>query len=337
MQQQYDVNLPQQPEQLPLFNFNEIYSILSGNLGLRLTHRLDEIKQGGSGDTMPLSHLAGAKDCIQFVTISSLLLRDAHLEPQVQEEHRQTLKQIFTNYAGENPSLFDCTAPLLMLVYASLLNLNAFTIDPKLLERRLPEKEELYLIDIYQKAGPLLPIFVFDRATPYYGDLPSLRLHLTSDFNQLLIKRLQKNIEFYQSNSMSYLLIQNKYGHFTTGYDWTHYPLGKSGHVTFTPEELLGHITFEQSNDMTHIWDWLKRQCARAPNLQSTETIENRTYPMVAEKPLTYFQQGVKFCQENKTTLATGAVAFGIFATYRFLQYRQATNTDDFNPPQAGM
>jgi hypothetical protein len=38
------------------------------NLGLGLTGNTNEAKSGGFGDAVPLSHLGGARDIIEFVT-----------------------------------------------------------------------------------------------------------------------------------------------------------------------------------------------------------------------------------------------------------------------------
>ncbi len=128
-------------KQAPLFNYVDIHHILTSNLGLRLSHRPDEITDGGFGDTIPLSHLGGAKESIQFVTLSALILRNPNLDPLIRQQHLQTLNQIFETFAGHDHENFKY-APALMLVYASLLNISSVQLDPKLFERRLPENEE---------------------------------------------------------------------------------------------------------------------------------------------------------------------------------------------------
>lgn len=324
-----DASSTQQAKSLPFFNFNDIHSILVGNLGLRLTHRSEEITDGGCGDAIPLSHLAGAKDSILFVTLGSILLRSPELDPVIRQKHLQTINQIFSDYAGSDPNSFAQTVPSLMLVYASLLQIIIYPLEPKLLEQRLPEKEETFLIKIYNLSGAaLFPSLIFDRSSHYYEDVPSLRLHLSFNFNQLLEKRLQENLVYYHSSPMYYLLVTGKQNDFAWGYDFKRYPMGKAGEANFSAEDVVSHLTINDNN-LEPIGSWLKQQCARSKPMLTSPT-EPPT-----KKPLSYYQQGVKFCKENKILMA-GMAGFGIFAGYKLLQYQQNI-TDEQPPPQAGL
>ena len=57
---------------MPLFTPQDLVSLAKNNLGLRLTGNTNEAKSGGFGDAIPLSHLGGAKDIIEFITLSFL-------------------------------------------------------------------------------------------------------------------------------------------------------------------------------------------------------------------------------------------------------------------------
>lgn len=328
MQRQYDVRSEQQANLLPLFNFNDIHHILAGNLGLRLTHRSEEITEGGCGDAIPLSHLAGAKDSILFVTLSSILLRTPDLEPAIRQQHLQTINQLFAAYAGSDPEFFAQTTPSLMLVYASLLQIITCPLEPKLLEQRLPEKEETLLIKVYNISGAaLFPSLIFDRSSQYYGDVPSLRLHLSSNFNQLLEKRLRVNLFYYQASPM-YLLITGKQQDFAWGYDFNHYPMGKAGEANFSAQDVVSHLTVSDNN-IEPIWSWLKQQCAAHKPMLATPA------ELSTKESLSYYQQGVKFCQENKAVVAS-VVGLSMFVGYKLLQ-RQQSIVDDSTSPQIGL
>lgn len=291
-----------------LFSYNDIYHIVSRNIGLRLTHNASEIKTGAYGDAIPLSHLGGAKDSILFATLGAILLEDSVPNPTVIQQHMQTLTGIFESYARHDHSQLN-TTPKLMRVYAHLLQISAENLDPKLLERRLPKDEETTLMDIYTKTDePLFPSLVYDRNSAYFGDLPSLRLHLTSDFNQLLEQRLLHNIAFYSKQPMHYLLLTDTHERNHSGYDFSHYPLGKAGKRTFSPQDIVSHLTITDY-DVVPIQTWLKQQI------------------MILANPPTYLQQSIQFCQNNRVYMA-GLLGAGLFAGYKIMQSQQTLQED---------
>ncbi len=318
-------------KQAPLFNYEDIRHILTNNLGLRLSNRPGEITEGGFGDSIPLSHLGGAEESIQFVTLSALILRNPNLDHLIKQQHLQTLTRIFESFAGHDHANFKY-APALMLVYASLLEISQIQLDPKLFERRLPENEEKLLIKIYTMTqSTLFPIFVFDRESNYYADLPSLRLHLTSDFNQLLEKRLVLNSVYYSAETMIYLLITNEHPRFETAYDLSHYPLGKAGSTGFAKKDILSHaMVSDEALSLQPIWFWLKQQCA----LTAPQPLPASLPEFVAEKSPTYVQQWIRYCQENKVYMA-GLLGAGLFAGYKLSQY--TTDLQNDHTPQPGL
>lgn len=307
-------------QQTPLFNSGDLHHILKGNLGLRLTDRPSEITQGGRGDTIPLSHLGGAKESIEFATLSALVFRNTDLDPHTRQQHLQTLTEIFESFAGHDHSKFEFV-PILILVYASLLNITSTQIDSKFFERRLPKDEEALLIDQYTKSGgALFPRFIFDKESHYYAEFPSLRLHLTSDFNQLLEKRLVFNLAYYSATPMYYLLITNPNPRFESAYDLSHYPLGKTGGAGFRKEEIVSHINITDSN-ISAIWAWMKQQCTLDPK------------PLLpSESTPSYAQQCIKYCQDNKVYMA-GLLGAGLFAGHKVLQYTQDHKDDHTSQP----
>ena len=313
---------PLQGKLSSLFNYNDIYHIISRNIGLRLTHRTSEITQGGDGDAIPLSHLGGAKDSILFATLGAILLEDSEPNPTIIQQHMQTLTGIFQDYAGHDHSQLRNT-PKLMRVYAHLLQISAENLDPKLLERRLPKDEEATLMDIYTKTGgTVFPIFVYERNSTCFGDLPSLRLHLTSDFNQLLEQRLLYNIAFYSEQPMHYLLLTDTHERYHSGYDFSHYPLGKTGgKATFSSHDIVSHLTLTDY-DVAPIQTWLKQQIKL---LENPPTYLRKS--TVLEIPPSYLQQSIQFCQNNRVYMA-GLLGAGLFAGYKIIQYQQTLQED---------
>lgn len=311
MEMQYETP-PEQTERLDPFSFQDLHYLLTHDLGLRLTHRPEEITQGGTGDAVPLSHLGGAQDSIRFVTLSALLLH-SNLDDTTRAHHQETLTEIFEQYAGSNHDRLEYT-PTLVLAYARLLT-NASSIDPTVDERRLPHNEEQFLIEMYQKSGAaLFPSLVFDRDSAYYAALPSLRLHLTSDFNQLLEKRLKLNHVFYQTSVMYYVLLTTLHNHFASGRDLDAYPLGKAGEFTFNHHDVKSHHKISDKT-LPLIWAWLKQQCKPSP-LSSA-------HPQPAS-PQRYWQKCVQFCQDNKQALIlAGGVGLFVGGIKMMQSYQQ--------------
>ena len=70
-----------------LFSPQDLVPLAENNLGLRLTGNREEARIGGFGDAIPLSHLAGANDIIEFITLSFL--------PELPQER---MKAIYKKY-----------------------------------------------------------------------------------------------------------------------------------------------------------------------------------------------------------------------------------------------
>ena len=177
-------------------------------------------------------------------------------------------------------------------------------IDATTAERLLPLNEEKLLIKLYHMSGgALFPSVIFDQKSQYYPNLPSLRLQLTSDFNQLLKKRLKINCSFYASSgSMYYLLLTSTAMRYTYSYDLDAYPLGKTGRAAFTPQEVISHHTVGGENpedSLRLIWAWLKQQCTHSA-AQQLDTSPS------------YWKKCVRFCQDHKETLVL-AGGLGLF------------------------
>jgi hypothetical protein len=314
----------------PLFNPGEIHTILTNNLGLRLSSKANELTEGGFGDAVPLSHLGGAHDCIAFITLSAILLNDPELDSDLRTFHLKTLTRIFQNYGGqdlENPNL-NCI-PTLILVYAVLVGICSAMLSQQQLEYRLPKTEEDVLIGLsVLKNQTLFPDRVFDRSSDYYNDLPSLRLHLTSSFNYLLNHRLQYNCVHYTKETMYYqLLMDNTQPYlkkYATGYDFSHYPLGKAGKTNFERQTIVNHLTIQTDTPLATIKTWLKQACTHLP----TKSVANNTVP----QPQTYLQQGADWVQKNKVHTA-GLVGFCLFGGYKLWKYTQEQSAEEYSPP----
>jgi hypothetical protein len=96
---------------MPLFSAQDLVLLAKKNLGLRLTGNTNEAKSGGFGDAIPLSHLAGANDIIEFITLSFL-----------PELPREQMEAIYNRYKQSDVHLTDCM-PRLLLHYASQHNI----------------------------------------------------------------------------------------------------------------------------------------------------------------------------------------------------------------------
>ncbi|CEK10665.1 hypothetical protein [Legionella hackeliae] len=57
---------------MPFFTSQDLLPLARKNWGLRLTANTEETKSGGFGEAIPLSHLGGANDIIEFVTLAFL-------------------------------------------------------------------------------------------------------------------------------------------------------------------------------------------------------------------------------------------------------------------------
>lgn len=315
--------------QLPLFHYKDIYYLLTHNIALRLSDRPTEIDHGGTGDAVSLSNIGGAKDTVEFVTLAAKLLHNANSdENSLQQQYRQRLTKIFEQYVSPHHNTFDC-APALMLCYAYLLNMGDSNIPATVMEYRLPRDEEVCLIDIFQKCrDALLPICIFDQQLPYFGGLPSLRLHLTNDFNQLLEKRLNHNRCFYSKDAMYYLLLVTPDQR--SSYDSSVYPLGKIGEFRFGAENIQSHFKFniDQDYHVSGIWTWLKQQC-ETPSAALVKILPPAT---VYEQSSTW-QKCVKFCQENPLYVGATLAGIGLFAGFEIMELQQDyQNNNIFEP-----
>ncbi len=96
---------------MPLFSPQDLVPLAKKNLGLRLTPNTNEANVGGAGDVIPLSHLAGANDIIEFITLSLL-----------PELPRERMECIYNQYKQVNASSTDCM-PRLILHYAAQHNI----------------------------------------------------------------------------------------------------------------------------------------------------------------------------------------------------------------------
>lgn len=326
---QYETKSNTQATQLPLFHFKDIHYLLTHNIALRLSDRSTELNNGGTGDAISLSNIGGAKDTVEFVSMASLLLHHAGSDNDALQQYRARLTKIFRQYVDPNRNTLDW-APNLMLCYAHLLEIGNKNIPSTIQEYRLPHDEEHYLIDIFKKCSgeALLPICLFDPTLPYFGDLPSLRLHLTKDFNQLLEKRLVYNRRFYSDDTMFYLLLVTTDQ--KSSYDSSVYPLGKIGEFDFDADNIQSHFKFirHPDNHLSEIWTWLKEQC-EAPSLAPIKIISPDP---ATEQPSTW-QKCVKFCQENPLSVGVVLAGVGLFASKKIMDYQQGYQRDHLFEP----
>ncbi|PJD92667.1 MAG: hypothetical protein CK424_03520 [Legionella sp.] len=307
--------------QIPLFDFEDIHYILKHSLGLRLTSKASNTHEGGTGDAVPLTHLAGGKDIVEFVTLSAYALKN-----NTYSEVQNQLETIYDRYSDPQSSSDDCV-PVLIQTYAQLLNIkNANDFPKPSVDSRLPTIEEDVLIKIYkQTGGPLLLIYIFDKSKDYYRDLPVFRLLLTTNFNHMLQKRLKYNNNqwFMNEPDMYYVLLSNE--RFASAYGLKEYPMGKVGKHTFSAEEVCSSIQFSTKEyQPSAVISWLKN------NLRHVQDPADK--PRDVGSHNSYFQKGIAFCSENKHNIMA-VVGLGLFAVASSLATTSLQQEDESYTP----
>lgn len=225
-----------------LFSVQDLVPLAKKNLGLRLTGDTDEFKLGGFGDAIPLSHLAGAKDIIEFVTLSFL--------PELPQER---MEAIYNRYKQIDVGSTDCM-PRLILHYAAQHNIddardrlsykqNDHVTDGYIeLQVGAIDSESKELVSFYSSTQFVYPLQLVVK------NLPFLAEELAYNFNEKLQLRLAKNWNVYAtSNDMDYLFLTDDLGdarNYEEGYDLNNYPLGKIGSRQFSASNIVKQVMF---------------------------------------------------------------------------------------------
>lgn len=236
---------------MPLLSTQHLVPLAKENLGLRLTGNTTEHEGGGFGDAIPLSHLAGANDIIAFVTLSFL--------PKSSQSQEQ-VEAIYNRYKQENINATECM-PRLILHYAAQRNISDAkqrVINKKndnvtkgyiQLQLRSIESEAKKLVSYYSTSGLFYPLELVVRNLPY------LSKEIANNFNEKLLLRLEYNWSYFAtSNDMDYLFLRNKSTLpqiYKTGYDFQHYPLGKTGAHRFDAADVVKQLMFLGGDDRT--------------------------------------------------------------------------------------
>lgn len=217
-----------------LFLPYELQLLFHANLGLRLTNRVNEADKGGHGDAVPLSHLAGAKEIVEFVWLA-LRQDDSCTWLPGTKERMEVLYRIFD---GENKSCM----PILIQYHASRygikssvkMHADSFQV-PQESRPRLPNEEASKLKNYDLSCLTIDKIVV---------EFPTLAQYLADNFNHQLACRLNLNYWGYaDSDDMDYLILtessEKDFSFYQSGYDFSHYPMGKVGRRTFSSEQVL--------------------------------------------------------------------------------------------------
>jgi len=317
-----------------LFDHADMHFMLTHNLGLRLTiNAAEEAQNGGFGDTIPLGHLAGAKDILTFVTLA-LHLKEHPTNQDVKTE-LEDIYHRYTNYRNnKDPKRKSLNyLPDLIITYAQSANIG----DAHLLTtetKRLPTSEEKYLSHCYIfSGGALLPTFVFDKQSQHYDSLPNLRLELTKNFNQRLQDRLAYNHNpyFLTHDAMHYALLgSSNSGRFSSAYDMSHYPMGKAGKSPFEGSDVLQTIPFDISTALdTHqknIRQWLK------DHLNPESIVPKPAIPIPDPEPTCTPNAPISQPFYRNSGTVAALVVLGAFATMKVVNYFQAEHDSDFRP-----
>jgi hypothetical protein len=220
------------------FSVKDLPILAQKNLGLRLTDNENESKFGGFGDAIPISHLAGANDIIEFMTLSFL-----------PELPKISLKAIYEQYRETDVRSSDCM-PRIILHYAAKHDIG----DAR--ERLSYKKDDnrkddykLHVEEIEKEAKSLVSfysvlLFVYPLEL-VVDKLPYLAQELAYNFNEKIKLRLTKNWNLYANNDdMNYLLLTDDFQRYKLGYDFNHYPLGKTGNHRFNYSNVVKKISF---------------------------------------------------------------------------------------------
>ncbi len=234
---------------MPLFSTQDLVPLAEKNLGLRLTGNTNEAKFGGHGDAIPLSHLAGANDIIEFITLSFL-----------PELPRERMEAIYKEYKQNDVHSTDCM-PRLLLHYATLHNIgdaierssykknDHVTNGYIKLQIGIIASEAKKLVSFYSSSKFIYPL---DRVVE---DLPYLAAELAYNFNEKLQRRLTENWNVYAtSDDMDYLfLTDNRQDNrdYKEGYDFNNYPLGKIGSRNFDDSNVVKQVKFLGGDNRT--------------------------------------------------------------------------------------
>lgn len=227
---------------MSLFTAQHLVFLAKKNLGLRLTSDVKECTEGGFGDVVPLSHLAGAKDIIEFVTLSFL--------PELPIERMEI---IYKRYKQTNIHTTDCM-PRLLLHYAAQYNIDdarerlSYKKDDPMVEGAIKlkigaiESEAKKLVRFYSDNKFFYPLELV------LNNLTYLAAELAYNFNEKLQLRLAMNWDIYAtSDDMDYLLLTGSdlsRLNFDEGYDFNNYPLGKIGSRAFKSSNVVKQIMF---------------------------------------------------------------------------------------------
>ncbi len=231
-----------------LFSAQDLVPLAKKNLGLRLTSNTDEAKSGGSGDAIPLSHLAGANDIIEFITLSFL-----------PELPRERMEAIYKRYKQSDVRLTDCM-PRLLLHYAAQHNIDDarerlaykndhITAGYIKLHVGAIASEAKKLASFYSSSRFVYPLDLVVKKLPYLAE------ELTYNFNEKLQLRLARNYDVYAtSNDMDYLFLTDdsqESQNYKEGYDFNNYPLGKIGSRGFDSSNVVKQVMFFGGDNRT--------------------------------------------------------------------------------------
>lgn len=227
---------------MPLFSAQHLVPLAKKNLGLRLTGNTNESKFGGFGDAIPLSHLAGANDIIEFVTLSFL-----------PELSRERMEAIYNRYKQIDVHSTDCM-PRLILHYAAQHNIGdarerlSYKKNDHVTEGYIKlqvgaiASEAKKLVSFYSSSNFVYPLDLVVKNLPYLAE------ELAYNFNEKLQLRLAKNWDVYAtSDDMDYLFLKDDlHGarNYEEGYDFNNYPLGKRGSRRFESSNVVKQVMF---------------------------------------------------------------------------------------------
>ncbi|WP_454780758.1 hypothetical protein [Legionella sp. WA2022007384] len=232
---------------MSFFTPQDLLPLAESNLGLRLTENTSEVKFGGNGDAIPLSHLGGAKNIIEFITLAFL-----------PEPPKARMEAIYNRYKEINIRPSDCM-PRLILHYAAKHNIS--DARERLSYKTYDAISAFYfkfeLMSIESEARKLLSFYTTTSMPTLefvLNECPYLAKELAHNFNEKFLLRLKINWGAYAtSDDMDYLFLSNnsRIRNYENGYDFNKYPLGKVGRHHFDSSDVVKQVMFLGGNNRT--------------------------------------------------------------------------------------
>ncbi len=237
------------------FSAQDLLFLVQKKLHLRFSNNIKEPLLGGCGEAIPLYHLAGAEDILEFVSLS--FLSPPHLE---------RMRAIYERYKNTDIKSNECM-PRLILYYAAQHNISDakhrinYTINERfaLSFIRAIEIEAKKMASFYKKEARVYPLNVVVKK------FPSLAKELAANFNEKFHLRVmtQKNL-CANNNETTYVLLTKapfEEQSDRMDYELSRSPLGTIGCHRFSVAHVVTQELFFDGNPHASVVNHKSRVC----------------------------------------------------------------------------